>query len=445
MFDDTSAVDPSGLRAKVAASFSAEATLAEAIRFEVELAAVQAERGLVPAQVAREIARAAREAPPSVERVVEHRARVGHPMVAILDAFSETLAPEAAEWLHFGTTTADVLRTVRMVQTQAVAQQFIVALRLIEEAMAEVACLHRATPMIGRTLGRHALPITFGYKVAIWMCDVRRCIDRLEAWRERFPSGVLSGAVGTHAAMGLDGPEVEVEVMRRLGLGLPQPADSKGSTDVFADLGSALAIAARISGRIAQEIFLLQGDDIRELSLRTSAVGSSTMPHKSNPTLCIEVMSRSREVSAALAILLEWILVIFERDSAQHGAVLEDMCIGMAQVLSCMSGLFQCLEVHPDRMVENLRRTRGAILTENLTIQMSGTMGRRTAHRLMHRATARMVSDDLTLAEALACDPRTADLHVPSEVDAVGLAPELVDRTLVELGYQAGPATCSSR
>lgn len=445
MFDDKTAVDPSGLRAAIAAWLAPEATLAQAIRLEVALAEVQAEQGVIPAAAAREIARAAAEAPPGVDRVLEHRERVGHPMVAILEAFSEGLAPEAAEWLHFGTTTADVFRTVRMVQMHRVARDFIAALRQVEGGMAELARAHRATPMIGRTLGRHALPITFGYKVTVWMSDIRRCIDRIEAWRSRYPSGVLSGAVGTHAVMGQAGPAVEAAVMSRLGLGAPQAADSKGSTDVFADFGSALAIAARVAGRIAQEVFLLQGDDIRELSLKSSAVGSSTMPHKSNPTLCIEVMSRSREVAATLATLLEWIVIIHERDSAQHGAALEQMCTDMAQVLSCMTGLMRCLEVHPDRMAHNLGRTRGAILAENVTLQLSATIGRRTAHGLMHEATARMARDGSTLAEALAADPRTADLAVPAETEAFGLAPELVDRTLAELGYEAAAAVRSTR
>jgi len=437
MFDDKSAVDPTGLRAQIAESLSPEATLAEAIRFEVVLAETQATLGIIPDWAAGEIARAAREAPPSVDQVRVHRRRVGHPMVAILEAFSEGLSSEAAEWLHYGTTTADVFRTVRMVQMHAVAEVFLDALRQVEAEMADIARETRATPMIGRTLGRHALPITFGYKVAVWMSETRRCIDRLAAWRQRYPSGVLSGAVGTHAVMGRKGREVEIAVMQRLGLGEPGHADSKGSTDVFADFGSALAIAARVFGRIAQEVFLLQGDDIREVALVSKAVGSSTMPHKSNPTVCIEIMSRSREVAAALPVLLEWILIIHERDSAQHGAVLEEMCIDMAQVLSCMAGLIRTIQVRPKQMRQNLLRTKGAILAENVTVQLAKTIGRRSAHHLMQEVMEQMNAEGATLAEALAADPRTKDVSIPKETDAYGQSPELVDLTLADLGYEA--------
>lgn len=435
MFDDKSAVDPTGFRAEVAARLSHAATLAEAIRLEVALAEVQAGLGVIPDRAATEIGRAGRDNPPGVNDVRAHRVRTGHPMVAILDAFAERMAPEAAEWLNFGATTADVFRTVRMVQLHSLSAGFLTALAQIEADLAAIARAHRATPMIGRTLGRHALPITFGYKVAIWITELRSAADRLDAWRRRYPSGVLSGAVGTHAVMGAEGPEVEAVLMFRLGLGVPAIADSKGSTDVFADFGSALAIAARIMGRIAQEIFLLQGDDIREVSLVSRAVGSSTMPHKSNPTLAIEIMSRAREISAALSVLLEWIEIIFERDSAQHGAVLEEMCIDMAQVLSCLTGLIAQLEVHPERMRHNLGRTKGAILTENVTMQLAESIGRRSAHHLMREASQRMAAEGMTLAEALARDPRTADLVIPDEAEAVGLAPQLTDRVLAGLGY----------
>lgn len=444
MFDDKTAVDPSGLRKKVAAMLAPEATLAEAIRLEVALAEVQGALGVIPAAAAAEIARAGRAEAPSLERVIETRARVGHPMVAIVDTFGEKIAPDAAEWLHFGTTTADVFRTVRMLQMHRVANDLAAAIRRVEARMAALARTYRTTPMVGRTLGRHALPITFGYKVAIWLCEARRAVERLRSWRERFASGVLSGAVGTHAVMGKLGPEVEAAVMTRLGLGLPEPADTKGSTDVFADLGAAFAIAARGFGRIAQEVFLLQGDDIGELSLASSAVGSSTMPHKSNPTVCIEAMSRSREVAAALPVLLEWIVVIHERDSAQHGAVLEQVCIDMAQVVSCMEGLFDTLKVHPDRMLRNLDQTRGAILAENVTIQLADTIGRRSAHRIVKEATHRISADGTTLADALAADPRTAGVSVPPVTEAYGLAPELVDRTLARLGYGAALSETTS-
>ncbi len=445
MFDDKTAQDPTGLRARVARMMSHEASLTGAIRFEIALARVQAQEGLIPKAAAEEIAKCGRDTPPTLAQAVANRARVGHPMVAILDAFSANLSPASAEWLHFGVTTADVFRTVRMMQLHDCAYLFIDAMTKLEQDLAVLAKAHRATPMIGRTLGRHALPITFGHKVAIWMRDIHNGIDRLKAWKSRYPSAVASGAVGTHSVMGEIGPAVEVALMAELGLGVPDAIDSKGSTDVFADFGSALAIAARVFGRIAQELFLLQGDDIQEVSFVTQDVGSSTMPHKSNPTLCIEVMSRAREVSAALPVMLEWIEIIHERDSAQHGETLENICIDMAQILSCMDGLLASVRVDAGRMRVNLLRTKGAVLAEGVTVELARSLGRRSAHRLVSTAVKRMRDQDLTFAEAMAMDETLAKVHVPDEVEAIGLAPEMVDRQLERLGHVSNVASSEAQ
>lgn len=431
MLDDRSLHDPAGTRAAVAALFTPEAALARIVRVEATLAEVQGELGVIPAGAAAAIARAAARWTPDPAAVARHRARVGHPMVAILDAFGSEIDPEGREWLHFGTTTADVFRTVMLEQLLAVAARIDLSLAAIGERLAAMAATHRATPMIGRTLGRHALPISFGYKVAVWLTELERDRARLGDWTRRFSGGgMLSGAVGTHAAMGPRGRQVERLVMERLGLGAPDPVDSKGALDVFAEFGAALAILVRGLQRIAQEVFLLQGDDIGELSIRNRAVGSSTMPHKVNPTLCIEIMSRAPEVSAALPVLLEWVVTIHERDLAMHFGALEQMCVDTAQVLSCTEGLLERLVVHPEAMRANIDRTRGAIFAEAVTVALAGRIGRRSAHELMQETVARMEAQHLTLAQALALDPRCDGVALPEVDTAIGEAPQLVDACL---------------
>ena len=438
MLDDRSFLDPAGTRAAVAAIFAPDAMLARIIRFEVTLAQVQADLGLIPAEAAQAIARAADDWDPDPLAVAAERARVGHPMVAVLDAFGPRIAPEGREWLHFGTTTGDVFRTVTTQQLHDVAALFDTALQGIGARMAALARSHRATPMIGRTLGRHALPISFGYKVAVWLSELERDRARLADWRARFHgAGVLSGAVGTHAAMGPPGREVEAQVMRRLGLGAPDPVDTKGAVDIFAEFGAAVAIMVRGLHRVAQEIFLMQGDDIGEVSIRNRAVGSSTMPHKVNPTLCLEIMSRAPEVSATLSVLLGWIVTIHERDSAMHFGALEQMCTDAAQLLSCADALLDRLVVHQQTMRANIDRTQGAIHTEAVTVALADRLGRRSAHDLMREIVARMGAQGLTLAEALAADPRCAGVSLPDADAAIGEAPALVDACLARLGYGA--------
>jgi len=435
MLDDRDFLDPCHTRAAIGALFAPEATLTRIARFEQALAQVQSDLGLIPPQAAEAIARGAGAWVPDLAALLRHRARVGHPMVAILDALSEAIDPAGQEWLHFGTTTADVFRTVQMGLLQDAARLMDQAMLRIEGQLAALARAHRATPMVGRTLGRHALPISFGYKVAGWLTQIRRDRERLAAWAAHFPSGVLSGAVGTHAAMGALGPEVERRVLARLGLGAPDPVDTKGAQDVFAEYGAALAIAARGCHRLAQEVFLLQGDDFGEVSVRNPAVGSSTMPHKVNPTLCIEIMSRAPEVCAVLPVLLEWIVTIHERDSAMHMSAVQQMTLDMAQILSCTEGLLAQLVVHPEAMLANLGRTRGAVMTEALTVALAARLGRRTAHERMREAVQRMTLGGRTLAQVLADDPDCAGLTLPDPAQMMGQAPALVDACLKHLGF----------
>ncbi|MCW1932283.1 lyase family protein [Pararhodobacter zhoushanensis] len=181
----------------------------------------------------------------------------------------------------------------------------------------------------------------------------------------------------------------------------------------------------------------MQGDDIGELSIRNRAVGSSTMPHKVNPSLCIEIMSRVPEMSASLSVLLEWVVTIHERDSALHFGALEQMCIDMAQVLSCVEGLLERLVVHPGAMLANIGRTRGAVFTEDVTVQLADRLGRRSAHELMQQTVALMTIERLSLSDALAHDPRCAGVTLPTMDEAIGEAPQMVDACLARLGYNA--------
>lgn len=373
--------------------FSAEASVLLILRFEAALAKVQARRELIPAAAAKDIAeKASLEHFPS-ESWKEKRNTLGHPLVSVLEAWSASLQPESREWLHYGATTADVFNTVLIQQLQEAGAALLSQMGRIESRLAKLCDQHSATPMVARTLGRHAQPITFGFKVATWLAEHRRSMERLAHWLERYCTGILSGAVGTYAAFGDEGPAIEREVMAELGLDAPEAIDWKGSRDRFAEFGCMLALAARGCGHIGQEVFLACGDDIGELSESTEAVGSSTMPHKVNPSLSIEVVSLSREVSAYVAPLMEWIPITYERDSSQHGEVLRDMCTKMADLLSSLDGLLACMVVSPQAMQDNLLRSGGMILSEALTFSLAKHMGKRSAYALMKRA-ANMARDN---------------------------------------------------
>lgn len=412
--------------------FSVQAGITHIMAFEAALARVQARRGLIPSAAAQDIgAQAAWDRFP-VDEWVRQRDRVGHPLVAVLEAWMTRLAPASREWLHYGATTADVFNTVLVLQLQQAGALLIAQMRDIEARLASLAAEHRATPMVARTLGRHAQPFTFGMKAGTWLAEHGRSIERLQAWRGRYRTGILSGATGTYAAFGAQGPAIEQELMAELGLDAPEAVDWKGSRDRFAEFGCGLALAARTCGHIAQEIFLLGGDDLDEVREANGAVGSSTMPHKANPSSCIEVVSRSRDVSACLQPLLEWIMVIHERDSAQHGDVLRDQCVGMADLLAYLRRLLDSLVVLPQNMAANLRRSRGMILSEAITFALAERVGKHTAHAAMRRLTGAAYERGCSLQEAArgidAFDALLAQRpELTDEARNIGLAPQIAD------------------
>ncbi len=417
------------------AVFSARSSIAHIQAFEAALARVQARRGLIPQDAAEDISCHASWLHFPQDEWVRQRECVGHPLVAVLEAWATRLSPESREWLHYGATTADLFNTVLVLQLQQAGGMLADQLRGVESRLAALATEHRATPMVARTLGRHALPFTFGMKVATWLAEHGRSMERLQAWLGRYRTGILSGAVGTYAAFGEQGPDIEREVMAELGLAEPEVVDWKGSRDRFAEFGCALALAARTCGHIAHEIFLLSGDDLDELREANGDVGSSTMPHKSNPSLCIEVVSRSREVGARLQPLMEWIGIDYERDSAQHGDVLRDMCVAMADVLAHLQRLLDVLVVLPQNMAANLQRTGGMILSEALTFALAGQLGKHTAHTAMKQVIHTAHRTPCSLQQALLGHEVFGALvkDRPELLDAaryIGMAPQIADEAV---------------
>ncbi|MES2245522.1 MAG: lyase family protein [Pseudomonadota bacterium] len=419
-------------------TFAARASIAHIMAFEAALARAQARRGLIPPAAAEDISGKASVALFPVDEWARQRVLVGHPLVAVLEAWATQLVPGSREWLHYGATTADLFNTVLILQLQEAGSLLVAHMREIERRFAALATAHRATPMVARTLGRHAQPITFGMKVGTWLAEHGRSIERLQSWLARYRTGILSGAVGTYAALGEHGPAIEREVMAELGLDAPETVDWKGSRDRFAEFGCAVALAARTCGHVAQEIFLLGGDDIDEVREVNGAVGSSTMPHKTNPILCIEVVSRSREVSARLQPLLEWILIVYDRDSAQHGDVLRDLCVGMGDLLHSLQQLMNTLAVLPQNMEANLQRSQGMILSESITFALAERVGKHTAHAAMRDLThaARecgcslldMLRDSDAFGALLAERPELLDV-----TRHIGRAPEIADAAVAAL------------
>lgn len=392
--------------------FSPEAHQLLLMKLEVALARVQARMGIIPVDAAEQIADSATLATVPIEAVAAVRARVGHPMVALLEAWEAALPNGAGEWLHYGATTQDIEDTALLIESRSAVQQLLARLERIEERLLHVAEDYAATPMIGRTVGRHALPMTFGLKVSRWAAENHRSMERLRSWLARHSMGMLSGAVGSYASMGPDALAMERAFVAELGLDGPWTADWKGSRDMFAELGSTLSILAMTWRKIAQEIFLLQGDDIGELVEQTDKVGSSTMPHKRNPSRCRSVVALSRLIPRLSDVLLDWMVSIYERDQISSAPVVKEVFVSCDDMLRDVEAMVDALEVRPDKMLENMSRSGDLIMAEHAMFVLSGHIGKQTAHKIVRRAAYWAMEKGASLGDALREASELRDLDV---------------------------------
>lgn len=417
--------------------FGERATAAIIMQIEAALARAQASLGVIPQAASATINEKAHPDFAPSEEIQKNIDTVGHPLVALLKTWSVALGDEAAAFLHYGATTPDIRLTTQVIQMRRAMERFCQHALSIESRLMMLARSHRSTPMMGRTVGRHALPITFGLKASTWMLENRRNIDRMEGWLARTNTGVLGGAVGTYAALGDRGFDVEALTMQELGLAPPEPADWKGTRDKHAEWGCIIAIMAKSQARMAQDIFLLQGDDFSELDEGNAEVGSSTMPHKSNPRKATAVIGLARQIAHESGVLLDWMVSIYERDQISNDSSLASMATNMDKLLVAADGLLAGLIVRPANMDRNLGRTGGLIMAERIMFALGQHIGKHKAHTVVREAAKRAATGDIGFREALLAQEQLASHVTEAELDELldhrtylGLAPQAVDRAL---------------
>jgi len=409
------------------------------MRVEAAIALSQAELGLIPIEAAREIDARAQSKYAPLEDVQAEYQRVRHRMVALLNVWRRSLSPEASDALHLGVTTVDIYDTVMILQLLEASELMLKRLRELEQNLICMAMRHRGTPMIGRTLGQHALPITFGKKVAVWAAQTRRNIERLQQVESRLrASGVLKGAVGTHLGLGEHGIAVEQGVSRRLGLNQPAPADWRAARDVFAEYAQILALVAKSLAGMGGEIFRLQMTDIGELYERRSAtaVGSSTMPHKRNPSLSEALIHHGRIVPALARVLLDDVESTFERDNTSRpNRTMAQVTTQAAGAVDDAVRLISRLEINTEQMRANLDRTDGMILSQRIVLYLADKMSRDEAEQRVREAAERSLEQGQPFRSSLLADP-VLNTELSGVLESLldpetylGLAAEQVDDT----------------
>ena len=338
---------------------------------EVELAAADAmaETGVIPADAARELRARARF---DVARIEEIEQVTQHDVIAFTTAVAEQAGP-ASRWLHFGLTSSDVLDTAQAIQMRDACDLIVRDLAAAMEAVRVRAEEHRRTAMIGRTHGVHAEPMTLGVKLALWYAELQRDLDRVLSARAVVSVGKISGAVGMFAHLD---PRIEARVCERLGLE-PAPVSSQViQRDRHAELLSALAITAASLEKFALEIRGLQKTEIGEIEepFGKGQKGSSAMPHKRNPIGCEQITGLARLVRANAMAAMENVALWHERDishSSVERVILPDSFIALDHMLRRFARIVRGMVVYPERMRENLQRSRGVVFSGTVLLELA--------------------------------------------------------------------------
>lgn len=439
----TSEAPTLGSNNQVAQIFTTPALNQIILKLEAGLAQAQAEQGVIPHSAADAISRVAVPENIPQQAIDEEYARVRHRMVALLNVLRRSLGESDADYLHYGATTVDLYDSARMLQVRASTYAFIEDLRTLELQLIKLAQEHKHTPMIGRTLGQHALPITFGKKVSGWIGENRRHINRLSDLLERIErSVIMKGAVGSYLGLGPKGREVELSLAKELGLPRPYPDDWHASRDVFAEYANTLALISRSYGRLGQEIFLLQMNDISELvEVRpASVVGSSTMPHKNNPSRSSALRQHARLVPRLAEVVGDDMINYFERDNTSRpNRVLEGISLETEELLEDASELIARLDIDEDQMRENLKTSHGWILTQRLAFALGEKIGREHAEIRLRSLAEQAKESDISLREAIEADPELSRVLPQDQLEVLfkpetylGLDAELIDAVIAE-------------
>jgi adenylosuccinate lyase len=335
---------------------------------EIATAEVEAEAGLIPKSAAQAIRR---KGAFSVEGILAIEKEVKHDVIAFTTNVAENIGP-AGRYLHYGLTSNDVVDTAQALQVREASELLRAGLERLGEVLKKRALEFKHAPMVGRTHGIHAEPITFGWKLAIWYAENQRNLERFRAAADGMRVGKISGAVGTYAHLS---PELEKRICARLGLE-PDPISSQViQRDRHAFYLSTLAVIASSLGKIALEVRGLQRTEVREVEEYFAAgqKGSSAMPHKRNPVTAEQISGLARVVRANAQAAFENVALWHERDishSSVERVILPDSTILVDYLLDRTARLIETMFVYPERMRENLELLRGLIFSGQLLLDL---------------------------------------------------------------------------
>ena len=420
--------------------------LAAMARFEAGLARASAQAGVIPEEAAKTIGSVAGRAhfdAGALARAARTAGTLAIPFVKHLTEQVSAASPDAARYVHFGATSQDVIDTGVVLCLVPASGRLLSLSRRLGDAAAVLAKRHVRTPMAARTLLQPAIPVPFGWKVAVWLSSLARCHARFRAAASEACVLQFGGAGGTLSAFGDKGDAVALALAADLGV--PRaPVTWHSARDGFARLGAETAILAGAAGKIARDVSLLMQPEVGEVSepAGEGRGGSSSMPHKRNPAGCLAALEAAQRAPGLAATLLGQLSPEHERGIGQWQSqwfTLRDLLCSAGSALAAMAEVLEGLQVDERAMRANLERTHGLIYSENVSLQLSRALGKEAAHALTEKLCATAVREGITLAEALRSDPQASEGIDARAFDAmfdpqtgVGASAAMVERAIAQ-------------
>jgi 3-carboxy-cis,cis-muconate cycloisomerase len=415
--------------------------------FEKALAITQAYLGVIPREAAEEISLHCNVDEIDFAKLKTATEHIGYPVLPVVQQLTTLCKDDLGQWCHWGATTQDITDTATVLQIRSAFELIELEMKAVSESLSRLARDHRNTPMIGRSNLQQAVPLTFGYKAAVWLAGVDRHLQRLDQLRRRVLLGEFGGAVGTLASLGEQGLPVQQGVMERLGL-IPPLISWHTVRDTIAEVGCFLGILCGLLDKIASDVKVMMMTELNEVQEPAGGGGrgaSSTMPQKRNPISCAYITACSSVVRQHTASLLSAMNADFERATGTweiEWLVLPEMFCLSAGALAQAKYLLSGLVVHPENMKKNLQLTDGLINTEAIMMALGPKMGRSKAHDRLAAISIAVSQSKGRLIDLLSNDPeivqildRSAIERLMEPTNYLGNSGAMVDRVLAGRGH----------
>jgi 3-carboxy-cis,cis-muconate cycloisomerase len=418
--------EPTSLRIEdpgVRALFTEAARFQAWLDVEAALAQAQAELGIIPEAAAQEITRKAHLRYIDLAAVRAGLAKTGHPLVPLVWELDRACDGDAGGYVHWGATTQNVTQTGQLLQVRRAHAIFLRQLAAILTTLADLAERTKDVLLPGRTHGQHAVPATFGFKVAVWIDELGRHVERLRGCEGRVFVAMLGGGAGTLASLGEAGLATQEKMAARLGM-RPMPVPARTIGDHQAEYVLVLGMLAATCSKIGREIYTLMKQEFGEVEepVPPGTVGSSTMPQKRNPKLSQDIVAAAAEIRALVPLALEAMQTEHEADrttSIMMSRAVVQGCELTGDVLQRMVALFEGLQVFPGRMRANLHLSGGLIMAEALMLELGKQIGRQRAHDAVYEAAQASVTQSRPFRETLAADPHVSAGLTSVQIEAL--------------------------